>query len=77
MQYGNVIGFLAIDDPYQKIIPWAASSTNTWVNQPLCPCQRLGCMQGSCVLLWAITGTNLTGGIFLRLCGEVLSDSEA
>ena len=57
MQYGHLIGFLAIDDLWQGITPWAASSTNTWVNQPLLPCQRLGCVQGSSVLQWAITGT--------------------
>ena len=28
------------------------------------------------MLQWAITGTNQTGGIFLRLCGKVLSDPE-
>ena len=27
------------------LLSWTASSTNTWMNQPILPCQRQGCMQ--------------------------------
>ena len=36
---------LAANDPWQGVIPLVASSTNMWVNPPLFPCQRLGCIQ--------------------------------
>ena len=51
-----------------EILPWTASSTNTWENQPILPCLRLACMQGNSFLRRATTGTNL---LYRR--GEVLS----
>ena len=44
---------------WQETLPWTAPSTNTWVNQPILPCQRLGCMQGNSMIQRATTGTNL------------------
>ena len=53
---------------------WTASSTNTWVNQPILPCQRLGCMQGNSLLTTMDNfGYKSTCGILLCRRGEVLS----
>ena len=43
----------------QGILPWTVSFTNTWVNQSIVPCQRLGCMQGNFLLQWATLGSNI------------------
>ena len=59
MQCGNFDWLSGYRWIWQETLPWTAPSTNTWVNQPILPCQRLGCMQGNSMIQRATTGTNL------------------
>ena len=50
-----------------------ASSTSTGVNQPILPCQRLGCMQGYSLLQWATLGTHLLAEYYYVVVERFLS----
>ena len=41
----------------EELLPFAATSARTWVNQRVSPCQQLGCMQENLFFQWAMWAT--------------------